>query len=169
MRILWWLDWFVRRLSHVAFLAAAVLLLVVGLLGFLDVVSLNLFSLPVPGLLEMSGTMLAVIVFLGLAEAQAQNQNIAIDLFTSRMPPVGLKLSMLLGLALGAFITGMIAWSAIHLASTAWRFHETALGALAFPTAPGKTLACIGAWIACAEYTRQFIRALFGPTVAGEA
>ena len=87
MRLLRFADWLVRQLAHLGFLAGAALLLVLGVMGFVDVITLNLFHMPVPGLLEVSGTLLAIIVFLGLAEAQARDANISIDIFTQQMGP----------------------------------------------------------------------------------
>ncbi len=160
MRLIRFADTIVRRLSHLGFLAGAALLLVLGLMGFVDVISLNLFHIPVPGLLEMSGTLLAVIVFLGLAEAQARDANISIDLFTQQMGPRGQRLCQLLSLAIGTMLMFAIAWRTAHLAWTAWTYHEVALGALPFPTTPGKVVAFLGACIATAEFARQFVVAL---------
>jgi TRAP-type C4-dicarboxylate transport system permease small subunit len=163
MRMLRVIDRLVRQLSHLGFLIGAALLLVLGVMGFIDVITLNLFHMPVPGLLEVSGTLLAVIVFLGLAEAQARDANISIDLFTQRMSPLPKRLCELLSLAIGAALMIAIAWRTATLAWTAWTYHEVALGALAFPTTPGKAVAFLGACIASAEFLRQFFRALVAP------
>jgi len=163
MRLLRFADWLVRQLSHLGFLIGAALLLVLGAMGFVDVITLNLFHLPVSGLLEVSGTLLAIIVFLGLAEAQARGANISIDLFTQRMSPLPRRLCELLSLAIGAALMIAVAWRTAYLAWTAWTYHEVALGALAFPTTPGKAVAFLGACIAAAEFTRQFVRALAAP------
>ena len=163
MRLLRFVDRLVRQLSHLSFLVSAALLLVLGLMGFTDVITLNLFHIPVTGLLEMSGTLLAVIVFLGLAEAQARDANISIDLFTQQMGPLGQWLCRLLSLAVGTALMVAIAWRTAYLALTAWTYHQVALGALPFPTTPGKVVAFLGACIAAAEFARQLIRALVTP------
>ena len=163
MRLLRFADWLVRQLAHLGFLAGATLLLVLGVMGFVDVITLNLLHIPVPGLLEVSGTLLAIIVFLGLAEAQARDANISIDLFTQQMRPLPRRLCEVLSLAIGTALMVAIAWRTAYLAWTAWTYHEVALGALAFPTTPGKTVAFLGACIAAAEFLRQFIRALAAP------
>lgn len=156
-------DRLVRRLAHAAFLAGAALLLVLGIIGFVDVLTLNLLFIPVSGLVEISGTLLAVIVFLGLAEAQARDANIAIDLFTQNMGPLMLRISKLFTLLIGTALMAVITWRTAHLALTAWQYQEVALGALQFPTTPGKALAFLGAAIATAEYARQLLRTLFAP------
>ncbi len=162
MSLLHWLDAALRRLSHLGFLAASALLLIVGVIGAADVVSTNLFLSPIPGMVELSGALLAVVAFLGLAEAQARGSNIVIDIATQRMTGWTKRLSAIVSLAIGMVLMGFIAWQATKLAATSWRFNEAALGALAFPLAPFKSLACFGAWLATAEFARQLLHRIAG-------
>jgi TRAP-type C4-dicarboxylate transport system permease small subunit len=162
------LDGLLRRVSYLGFLAASALLLIVGLMGTLDVISTNLFLKPIPGMVELSGALLAVIVFLGLAEAQARGSNIVIDVSTQKMGPRARRIAAILALGLGAiFMIGM-AWEASRLAASSWAMNEEALGALDFPVAPFKSVAAFGAWLAAAEFLRQLIRAIVGAEIAGE-
>jgi TRAP-type C4-dicarboxylate transport system permease small subunit len=142
------------------------LLLVVALLGTADVISTNLFLRPVPGTVELSGALLAVIVFLGLAEAQARGVNIVIDVATQNMRPLLKRLSALITLGIGVAFMALLSWQATKLSIASWSIRESALGALAFPLAPFKSVACFGAWLATAEFCRQFVRALVGAEVA---
>jgi TRAP-type C4-dicarboxylate transport system permease small subunit len=162
------LDGLLRRVSYLGFLAASALLLIVGLMGTLDVISTNLFLKPIPGMVELSGALLAVIVFLGLAEAQARGSNIVIDVSTQKMGPRARRIAAILALGLGAiFMIGM-AWEATRLAAASWAMREEALGALDFPVAPFKSVAAFGAWLAAAEFLRQLIRAIAGAEITGE-
>jgi len=136
------LDRLLRQISYIGFLAASALLLIVGLMGAADVVSTNLFLKPISGLVELSGSLLAVIVFLGLAEAQARGSNIVIDVATQGMGQT------------------------TRLALNSWAIRETALGALAFPVAPFKSVAAFGGWLAAAEFARQLLRLLAGAEVS---
>ena len=156
------LDLLLRRISYLGFLAASALLLIVGLIGAADVVSTNLFLKPIPGMVELSGALLAVIVFLGLAEAQARGSNIVIDIATQHLKPTAKRVSAIFSLTVGTIFMGLIAWKATKLAGTSWHFNETALGALAFPVAPFKTVACFGAWLAVAEFARQLVYRIIG-------
>jgi TRAP-type C4-dicarboxylate transport system permease small subunit len=171
MTLLARLDGLLRRVSHIGFIAASALLLVVGLMGAADVVSTNLFSSPIPGMVELSGALLAVIVFLGMAEAQARGSNIIIDIATQNMRPGAQRLSGIFSLAIAAALMGLIAWQTTRLAMSSWSYREAALGALAFPVAPFKSVAAFGAWLATAEFLRQLIRRVAGlsPTDASEA
>lgn len=161
MPILRHVDLLLRRMSRLGFYLASALLLVVGLMGAADVVTSNLLRRPIPGLVELSGVLLAVIVMLGLAEAQARGSNIVIDVATGRMPARLRKACQLFSLLVGAVFLGFVAVQASKLAMNSWRWGETALGAMAFPVAPFKTAAAFGAWLACAEFARQFILCLF--------
>ncbi len=64
-----WIDAMLRRLSLLGFIVASALLLIVGIMGAADVVSTNIFMKPIPGMVELSGAILGVIVFLGLRAA----------------------------------------------------------------------------------------------------
>lgn len=156
-----WVDAMLRRLSLLGFLAASSLLLIVGVMGAADVVSTNVFFRPIPGMVELSGAILGVIVFLGLAEAQARGANIMIDVSTQKMGPRMLRISTVFSLGLGVVFMTMMAWQTTRLAFAAWTYREVALGALAFPTTPFKAVAAFGAWLAAAEFIRQFVRAVF--------
>jgi TRAP-type C4-dicarboxylate transport system permease small subunit len=144
-------------MTRLAFVGAAVLLLVLAVLGFVDVVMTNTILVPVRGLVEISGSLLAVVVFLGLAQAQAQGANITIDIFTQQMPPRLRRISDVTTLAICTAFMATLAWYTAALALAAWQYNETALGAFAFPIAPGKTLAFLGAAIAALEFARQLI------------
>ncbi|RST84424.1 TRAP transporter small permease [Aquibium carbonis] len=162
MALFAFLDRLLRRISYVGFLAASALLLIVGLMGATDVVSTNIFLKPIPGMVELSGALLAVIVFLGLAEAQARGSNIVIDVATQNMGPRLKRVSGIISLSIAGVLIGLVAWQTTKLAINSWAIREAALGALAFPMAPFKTLAAVGAWLATAEFARQLLRLIAG-------
>lgn len=151
-----------RQVSYVGFLCSAALLLVVGLMGAADVIATNLLLKPIAGMVELSGALLAVIVFLGLAEAQARGSNIVIDVATQNMAPRAKMLSTGISLAIAGVLMGLIAWQTTRLAINSWAIREVALGALAFPMAPFKSVAAFGAWLAAAEFLRQLLRLIGG-------
>ena len=161
------LDRLLRQVSYLGFLAASGLLLLVGLMGAADVVSTNLFFQPIPGMVELSGALLAVIVFLGLAEAQARGSHIVIDVATQNMGPRMKRISGVISLTLAGLLMTLIAWQTTRLAINSWNIRETALGALAFQVAPFKSLAAFGAWLATAEFARQLLWLIAGRNPTG--
>lgn len=156
------LDRLLRQVSYLGFLAASALLLVVGIMGAADVISTNLFFRPIPGMVELSGALLAVIVFLGLAEAQARGSHIVIDVATQSMGPRMRRLSSIVSRLIAGVLMALIAWHTTRLAINSWNIREAALGALAFPVAPFKSVAAFGAWLATAEFARQILRLIGG-------
>lgn len=168
MALFAWLDRLLRQISYVGFLAASALLLIVGLMGATDVVSTNIFLKPIPGMVELSGALLAVIVFLGLAEAQARGSNIIIDVATQNMGPRMKRVSGVVSLAIAGVLMGLVAWQTTRLALNSWAIREAALGALAFPVAPFKSVAAFGAWLATAEFARQLLRVMAGAEATTE-
>lgn len=167
MALLAQLDRLLRQVSYLGFLAASALLLVVGLMGAADVISTNLFFKPIPGMVEMSGALLAVIVFLGLAEAQARGSHIVIDVATQNMGPRMKRFSTALSLTIAGIVMALIAWQTTKLAINSWNMREVALGAQAFPVAPFKSVAAFGAWLATAEFARQTLRLVAGRPATG--
>jgi TRAP-type C4-dicarboxylate transport system permease small subunit len=163
------LDRLQRRLSWLGFLVASGLILLVGLLGAADVISTNVFFKPLPGMVELSSAFLGVIVFLGLAEAQARGTNIVIDVSTQKMGPRALRIATVFSLSLGVIFMGMMAWETTRLAIAAWKINEVALGAFDFPMTPFKAVSAFGVWLAVAEFARQLVRALAGVDPSGTA
>lgn len=163
------LDVLLQRMAYLGFLAASVLLLVVALMGAADVISTNLFYQPIPGMVELSGALLGVIVFLGLAQAQARGANIVIDVATGAMRPWMKKIAMILSLAVGAVFMAMVAWQTTRLAMNSIAYKEVALGALAFPLPPFKVLSAFGAWLSAAEFARQLVVRLVTPATVSSA
>jgi TRAP-type C4-dicarboxylate transport system permease small subunit len=163
MLILLRIEWLLRKLSYLGFLVASFLLLLVGVMGTLDVISTNLFYQPIPGMVELSGALLGVIVFLGLAEAQARGSHIVIDVAISAMGPRLNKFAVLFSLTVGIIFMGTVAWQTTELALRSLSYNEKALGALAFPLPPFKGLAAFGAWLSAAEFARQFVIRLVTP------
>lgn len=162
MSLLVQLDRVFRKISYMGFLAASALLLIVGLMGAADVVSTNLFYRPFPGMVELSGALLAVIVFLGLAEAQARGSHIVIDVATQHMGPRVRRLSAILSLTIAGVLMALVAWQTTRLAMNSWAIREVALGALPFQVAPFKSVAAFGAWLATAEFARQVLWLIAG-------
>jgi len=157
------IDWLLRKLSYAGFLAASLLLLFIGLMGTADIVLTNLFNRPIPGVVELSGALLAVTVFLGLAEAQARGSHIVIDVATSAMRPRMHKMAAVFSLSLGLAFMGFVAWQTTGLAIKAYSYNELALGALRFPLTPFKALAAFGAWLSAAEFARQLVARVVTP------
>jgi TRAP-type C4-dicarboxylate transport system permease small subunit len=150
-------DRFVHWLVSLAFAAGAAAMVAIMILGTVDVASTYLFRHPVPASLEIQEVLLAVIIFLGLGHAQAGNNHIEVDLFTSSMSERLRRLCRLVGLIVGAFVFAVISIRSWGLAMSSLKAGETASALFAFPIYPGKFLVAIGAGIAALECLRQIL------------
>src|SRR3546814_12655235 len=72
-----------RRLRAVALGMACFLVLVIMLMGSADAFASNALNKPIPGVIELSGTMLAVAFFLTLASAGSQH--VRVDILIDRL------------------------------------------------------------------------------------
>ncbi len=126
------------------------LLLVMAFLITADVFMRYVFNRPIPGSLEITEFMLAVLVFLGLAYAQAQRAHVGVDLVVQKLPPrlaAGVDSAVTL---LAILIYAFIVWKSYGNAAQALR---TGLESdiLGIPHFPFRFLVPIGATLLCLE------------------
>ncbi|WP_417767888.1 TRAP transporter small permease [Stappia sp.] len=96
--------------TRVLQLVAAVLLLVMMTVTFIDVIGRYLFNAPLPGAFELTEVLLALVVFVGLPIVTARREHVTVDLLTGRLPG-GLRaaLAWLATLATG-LVLALLAW-----------------------------------------------------------
>ncbi|MEB4614943.1 TRAP transporter small permease [Leucobacter sp. M11] len=110
----------------------------------IDVVSRNLSGSSVPGLIELSGTLLIATVFLGLSYAGAANAHVSVDLVTSRFPvSVSRRLAGLMWL-LGSAMTVWFIYATAVRALASFQMREIATGLVDWPLWPARWLVVIG-------------------------
>lgn len=126
------------------------MLLVMAFLITADVVMRYAFNSPILGTLEITEFMLAAVVFLGLAYAQAQRAHVGVDLLVQKLPPrlaAGVDSVVIL---LAILIYGLIVWQSYGNATQALRTGlESDL--LAIPHFPFRILVPIGSALLCLE------------------
>lgn len=67
-------------------LVAALLLLVMMAVTFVDVIGRYVFNSPLPGAFELTEVLLALVVFVGLPIVTARREHVTVDLLTGRLP-----------------------------------------------------------------------------------
>lgn len=97
-------------------LIAAVLLLAMMLVTFVDVVGRYFFGHSLNGAYELTEVLLGLIVFAGLPIVTWRSEHVTVDLFTTRLP----ALPQLALARLAALVTALV------LAALAWRLGVTA-------------------------------------------
>lgn len=148
--------------SGLAFYIAVLLLLVLMGVGTLDVLMTQLLHRAIPGAVELSEAMMAVLIFLGLAQVQRQRGHIVIDLFTQRMSPAWARRALIFSSVVELVFMAAMAAAAWALMMRSFRLHETAIGYLSFPLYPGKALVFVGIVLATVELARQTISLIAG-------
>ncbi len=156
------LDALIQWLCVAALAVAAIFIGLVALIGAADIFGTSILGRPVPSALELSEAGLAIIVFMGLAQAQRRRAHITVDILSNNFRGVWAKLS--LGLALVAAIAffGFLAWRGYIAAEQSVAIDERSMGQSSFPIWPGKILLCAGCVIAMLESARQFVRLCLG-------
>src|SRR3546814_2358214 len=115
-----------RRLRAVALGMACFLVLVIMLMGSADAFASNALNKPIPGVIELSGTMLAVAFFLTLASAGSQHVrvDILIDRLSARSGRICHRTALLITLVTFA----ILAWRLWGLAIDSVLLLERAAG-----------------------------------------
>lgn len=91
-------------------LVAAVLLLAMMAVTFVDVIGRYLFNAPLPGAFELTEVLLALVVFVGLPIVTARREHVTVDLLTGKLPDgPRAVLAWLATLATGA-VLALLAW-----------------------------------------------------------
>jgi TRAP-type C4-dicarboxylate transport system permease small subunit len=91
-------------------LVAALLLLVMMVVTFVDVIGRYLFNAPLPGAFELTEVLLALVVFVGLPIVTARREHVTVDLVTGRLPDAArAAFARLATLATGA-VLALLAW-----------------------------------------------------------
>lgn len=109
-----------------------------------DVVSRNFAGRSVPGLLELSATLLVATVFLGLSYAGAANAHVSVDLITSRFPlSVSRRLAGFMWL-LGGAMTVWFIYATAKRALDSFEMQEITVGLVDWPLWPARWIVVIG-------------------------
>lgn len=136
--------------------------LLITIVVVLDVAGRSLFNAPLDMSTEISELLLVVLVFLGLAAAQQNRQNYAIDI-ASRHLPQGLQLLVEnLGYLFSLALVATLAWLSTKQAYSAFLRGEAGFGIIPFPIWPARFILAIGLWLLSLQFVCDIIRYLIG-------
>lgn len=91
-------------------IVAALFLLIMMAVTFIDVIGRYVFSSPLPGAFELTEVLLGLIIFVGLPLATLRQEHVTVDLLTGRASPRLRMLLSRLAQAMTAVVLGMLAW-----------------------------------------------------------
>ena len=152
----------IQKLSGLSLCVAAAFIGLLALLGAADIFGTSILGAPVASALELSEAALAIIVFMGLAQAERRRAHITVDIFSGRFRGWAAKASMGAALISAMLFFGFLAWRGYIAAEQSVLIDERSAGQSAFPIWPGKILLALGAFAAMLEALRQFVRLCAG-------
>lgn len=136
---------------------AAVVALLVALVGTIDVLTTRVFSQAIPGAFELSEAGLVLMVFLGLAIVTKEGGHIKVDILVNRMNKRWQSICGVFGLLLTTGFLGLMTRQMWSLALKSWNINEMATGLLPFPIYPVKIAALLGLATATIEAFRRLV------------
>ncbi len=136
---------------------AAIVALLVALVGTIDILTTRVFAQAIPGAFELSEAGLVLMVFLGLAVVTREEGHIKVDIIVNRMNNRLQLICGIFALGLTACFLGLMTWQMWSLALKSWKIDEMATGLLPFPIYPVKIAALLGLATATIEALRRLI------------
>ncbi len=133
--------------------AGMFLLVPMMLLTSVDVVGRAVLARPIPGAVELSSYMLAVIILLGLAYTQQVKGHVRVEMLITRLPEKGRLILELITTLLSLLIIGLLAWQGWVVG-----MEETAVSdMLRIPQRPFKVLVAVGAFLLFMELVLDLV------------
>ncbi|MFC4670841.1 TRAP transporter small permease [Seohaeicola nanhaiensis] len=124
-----------KRIETAISIIAAVLLFLLMIITFIDVIGRNFFNRPLNGAAELTELMLASTVFLMLPLIAIRQKHIVVDLLDFVGNRIFKAAQTVIGVAVGVFLFGMMAWRLFILAESTARYNDLT-PTLKIPIAP---------------------------------
>ena len=138
-----------RRLRAAALGIACFLLFTIMVIGSADALASNVLNQPIPGIIELSGSMLAVAFFLTLASVGSLH--VRVDILVDRLSERKRRVCHQISLLVALFVFAIFAWRLWGLAIDSIIMLERAVGFLRYPVWPAKLVAAIGMTLATTQ------------------
>jgi TRAP-type C4-dicarboxylate transport system permease small subunit len=146
------------RLGVVSGFATLLIMVIVCI----DVAGRAIFNMPFHSGTEMSELLLVSLVFLGLAAAQQQRQNFALDILTRHFPGWLQRLFELVATAVCLGLIVLLAWPSSKQALLSFGRGESGFGIVAFPVWPARCILAIGLWLLALQFAFDLYRLITG-------
>lgn len=110
----------------------------------IDVASRQVFNRSVPGMVELSETMLIALVFLGVAQAERTKAHIRLTVIVDRLPARGSAAVRTVAFIVAMLVVAWMAWETGARAIDSIERREYRLGLLQWPLWPARALLPLG-------------------------
>jgi TRAP-type C4-dicarboxylate transport system permease small subunit len=141
---------------------AMMLLVVANILGR------YLINKPVAGTLEITESLLVLIIFLSLGLTQYDGGHIRVTLLTRRLPPAHARIATVLSMLIGAAFFAWCAYAAWNFALQSYSFNEYEWGTVVFPLYPVKFVVFLGILLLAIQFLFDAIAEIIMPIAADD-
>jgi TRAP-type C4-dicarboxylate transport system permease small subunit len=149
----------IDRIVQWAGLFAGICLFFMMIIGAIDVVGSKLFNTPLPGVFELTESLMVGAVFMAIAFARSKRLHIAVDLLTSHLKPsVRIRFDLII-CVLTFFFFFLIAWQGWEFGIKSLRIREYESGIIPYPVYPSKLALALGATIMSLQCLKDLIEA----------
>jgi TRAP-type C4-dicarboxylate transport system permease small subunit len=149
------IAWLTRVCSYLAGIA----LLVMAFLGAADIVGIQLFGYPIPGVVEITSSLMVASVFLGLPITEARGQNVRVEVLVENAPrPLRRALDVLAALSMVVLFL-LIAWFGWQSFVRSVETNEYAQGLIEVPYWPARLALVFGAVLVALQALRAGAKA----------
>ncbi len=142
----------VQALNRWISIAGAVFLIPLMLGTAADVICRNVFNLPMMGIVESSGYLLAIFILLGLGYAEQVKAHVKVAIVTSRLSPRPQLILRMMTALISLFIFAVLAWQGLIVGIE----ERTVSDLLRIPQYPFRILVAVGAFFVCLELLIDF-------------
>ena len=151
------------RMLHAFGLLAAVSTFVMMVLVVINVIGRYLFNTPVTGTLEITESLLVIIILMALALTQFHDGHIRVTILTRRMPPPLAYAAGIFALILGAAFFAWCSYASWNFAYQSYTVNEAEWGSITFPLYPIKFIVFFGIVLLAIQFVLDAIIEIVDP------
>lgn len=152
----------VARLTRLCSYLAGVALLGMAFLGVADIIGIELFASPVPGMVEITSALMVASIFLGMPITEARGQNIRVEVVVEMLLRPIRKLFDVLARISIAILFAFVAWFGWQSLVRSIVTNEYAEGLIHVPYWPARLALLIGAVLVVVQALAAALREIRG-------
>lgn len=141
-----------RYLNQGGVIISSLSLLVITFIGGIDMMGHQVLGMPLPGMLEVTETLMATLVFFAFATLQAKGRNISMDFLFARANMSTQRILRVLANFLGLAFFTLMAWGAWSMAWYSLGIREYSQGVPWLPIYPSKFAFALGITLMVIQY-----------------
>ena len=127
-----------------------------------------LFNRPISGTLEVTESLLVLIIFLSVALTQYDGGHIRVTMLTRRLPHGWARVAMVISMLCGAAFFSWCAYAAWRFAAQSYSFNEQDWGTVVFPLWPVKFVVFAGILLLAVQFALDAVAETIMPIKADD-